>query len=494
MISTENFGFVTLQFWEVPLMVLYVMLIAAFFAYQKNKWIITKPEYRYYLWGFYAKVAGGMLFTYVYYFYYGGGDTTAYFYSSVPLANLAKQDPLAYVHALFAANTWENRDLIFSIETGYPYGFIYNDAMGYFMAKLISPLVILSFGSYLVTTALIIGVTYPGVWKLFQTLTRYYPSIRPRLAFAVLFFPSCLFWGSGILKDTFTFSAACWFVHGVDNLLVRKTKRWSSTFGLVVTSAILVLLKPYIFMTLFPACILWAAFARIRLIKNSVIRIVVLPGLFILLFVGMFAAMNWMSDSLGQFALDKALDTIVIKQQDLKRAQYGTNYFDLGTIEPTWSSVLSKFPEATFAGMFRPVLIESRNAMMLIAGLENTLMLGLFLYILYRSRVVHFITLVRKNPLLQMCFVFSVGYAFMVGVTTPNFGALVRFKIPMVPLFMSALFITAHILDVRHAVQKRGGRFRFEDYTNGEPRNATQRPRVRGTTPVMPSGRSVVGR
>ncbi|MGB3525245.1 MAG: hypothetical protein WBB32_04695 [Flavobacteriales bacterium] len=479
MISTENFGIVSLQFWEVPLMILYVMLIAVFFSVQKNKRIRLQPEYRYYLWGFYAKLVGGMIFTLIYYFYYGGGDTTAYFYSSVPLANLAKQDPIKYMHALFATNSWENRNVFFSNETGFPYGFIYIDTMGYFMAKLISPLVILSFGSYLVTTALVIGITYPGIWKLFQTLARYYPSIKPRLAFSVLFFPSCLFWGSGILKDTFTFAAAAWFVHCIDNLFIIKVKRSSSLFGLILTSAILVFLKPYIFMTLFPACVLWAAFARVRLIKNSIVRIFVLPSLFLILFAGMFIAMNMMSDSLGQFALDKALNTIVIKQDDLKRAQYGSNYFDLGTIEPTWSSVLSKFPEATFAGMFRPVILESRNPMMLIAGLENTLMLGMFLYILYRSRIVHFITLVRVNPLLQMCFIFSVGYAFMIGVTTPNFGALVRFKIPMVPLFMSALFITAHILDVRHAVQKRGGRFRFEDYTNGEPRNAVLHSRGR---------------
>ncbi len=470
MISTVNFGLVGINFWEIPLTVLYVMVIGLWFARTKNRRIKAEPEYRYYLWGFYAKVAGGMAFAVVYYFYYRGGDTIAYFYSAVPLVNLAKQDPAAYIHALFADNSMENSSRFFSEATGFPYGYIYRDPLGYFMAKLISPLVLLGFKSYLVTTVLVVAVTYPSVWKLFQTLSRYYPSIRPRLAFAVLFVPSCIFWGSGIMKDSFTFAAACWFVHGIDNLLIRKVHPFGSLVGLFISGAIMVLLKPYILMTLLPACTLWAAYARVSRIRNTAMRLLALPVLFAILFFGLLVLVNNVGESFGKFSPERALHTVVITQEDLKRGQYGSNYFDIGTIQPTWSSILSKFPQATFAGMFRPQVVESRNVMMLVSGLENSFMLLLFLYILYRSRVVHFIALLRKNPLLQMCYVFAIGYAFMIGVTTPNFGALVRFKIPMVPLFVSALFITAHILDVRRAVQRRGRRFRFEDYMNGEPR------------------------
>jgi hypothetical protein len=258
-------------------------------------------------------------------------------------------------------------------------------------------------------------------------------------------------------------------VHGIDNLLIRKVRPFGSLFGLFISGSLMIFLKPYIFMMLLPACMLWAAYARVSRIRNAAVRILTLPVLFAVLFLGLLVAVNSIGDSFGKFSPEKALNTVVITQEDLIRGQYGTNYFDVGAIEPTWSSVLSKFPQATFAGLFRPMLIESRSVLMLVSGLENSLLLFLFLYILYRSRVVHFIALLRKNPLLQMCYVFAIGYAFMIGVTTPNFGALVRFKIPMVPLFLSALFITAHILDVRHSVQRGRGCFRFEDFVNGEP-------------------------
>ena len=465
--------------------VLYFMLIAMWFSRRKNLRIKAEPEYRYYLWGFYAKVIGGMAFTVVYYFYYRGGDTIAYFYSAVPLVNLAKQDPIAYLHALFADNSVRNRSIFFSVATGYPYSYIYVDPLGYFMAKLMSPIVLISFKSYLVSVVLLVAVTYQGIWKLFLTMARYYPSIQPRLAFAVLFVPSCIFWGSGIMKDSFTFAAGCWFVHSIDNLLIRKINRFGALVSIMISGSMMAFLKPYILMTLLPACMLWAAYDRVSRIRNAVIRMITLPMLFAVLFFGLLVAFNSLGDSFGKFSPEKALHTVVITQADLKSGNYGSNYFDLGTIEPTWSSILSKFPQATFAGMFRPTLFESRNVLMLISGLENSLLLFLFLYILYRTRVVHFIALLRKNPLLQMCYVFAIGYAFMVGITTPNFGALVRFKIPMVPLFLSALFITTHIVDVRHMVQRRGGRFRFEDYRNGEPPKSPPHQPGKGQTTAV---------
>ena len=48
---------------------------------------------------------------------------------------------------------------------------------------------------------------------------------------------------------------------------------------------------------------------------------------------------------------------------------------------------------------------------------------------------------IRKEPLLTFSIVFSVFFAFSVGLTTSNFGALVRYKIPAVPFFLSSILI-----------------------------------------------------
>jgi hypothetical protein len=129
------------------------------------------------------------------------------------------------------------------------------------------------------------------------------------------------------------------------------------------------------------------------------------------------------------------------------------------------------------------------NVVMLLTALENTFVLLLTLYIVMRSRIVFLFTLLFQNPMLQMFYLFSISYAFMIAITTPNFGAMVRFKIPLLPLFVSALFITSFILDRRREADRRGRPFRFSDYEDGEPR----RPAVQVSAQQARSGRTATG-
>ncbi|HAW19442.1 MAG TPA: hypothetical protein DCX14_04595, partial [Flavobacteriales bacterium] len=46
-----------------------------------------------------------------------------------------------------------------------------------------------------------------------------------------------------------------------------------------------------------------------------------------------------------------------------------------------------------------------------------------------------------SEPFLAFCLMFSVFFAFGIGLTTPNYGALVRFKIPLIPFFTILLLV-----------------------------------------------------
>jgi hypothetical protein len=461
---------IDIQAWEFMLLVLYVFLVAVVYARRKNVRIAKNPEYKYYLWALYAKILGGLSFALIYVYYYGNGDTISFYLSSEPLAELLYRDPLSYLDALFAPNTVEERFRLFDPYTGYPMGYVYSDARTYFLVRLISPLTALTGKSFLLTGALVSTVAFSGVWKLYLTLVRYYPSIMDRLALAVLFVPSSLFWGSGIIKDTFTFSAMCWYIHALDKIFFRKVELLGSWLAVVVASIIIIAMKPYIFMLLFPASLLWLLYHRIAKIRNALVRFFVLPIGIILFIAITLWTLDSLGDNLSKFSLDKALKTMILSQEDMKRSsQYGDNYFDIGELDGTWGGVFSKIPIATFAGLFLPSLFHVENVVMLIAALENSWLLILFLSILWRTRVFFFFVLLRTNPLLQMFFFFAFSYAFMIGVTTPNFGALVRFKIPLLPLFVAGMFIADHILRERMKVLAHGRRFRFELFTDGEP-------------------------
>ena len=468
---------VTIEHLEVSVSILLVAVAATLHSRKKNIAIKKHPEYRYYLWGLYAKVLGGVFFTLIYLYYYGNGDTVSFYLSAIPLVNVFMEDPMTYLKALFAENTMENRMAYFSPNTGYPLGYIYFDPRTYTLVRIISPLMIIGFKSFLLTTILVAMVSYTGVWRLYRMLVRYYPKLRGKLAIAVLFMPSCIFWGSGILKDTFTFAAMCWYIAALDSIFFLKKDRIPSWIAVILSVLVMVAMKPYIFMAIFPASILWLIYNRVARIRSSLVRLLAIPvGMALLVSISLFT-LNSLGDKLDKFSLENALQTTVTTQRDMKRSeQYGSNYFDLGEIEPTWGSVMSKFPAATFAGLYRPSLLESNNVVMLLAALENTWLLLLSIQVLVRTRVWHLITLIRVNPLLQMCYLFAIGYAFMIGITTPNFGALVRFKIPLLPFMLSGLFITSHILDRRRDARGRKGRFSFQDFVNGDPDRPPDRP------------------
>lgn len=459
-----------IAFWEYPALVCYLVVLLIVMGRRKRLSIGRHPEYAYYLTGIYARVGGALFLTWIYVYYYGNGDTISFFNSSVALAELAKQDPVKYMRCMLAPVSWQNYQNFFDATTGYPLGYVYYDDRTWTLVKLLSPLALLSFKSIILTSAYASTIAYGGVWRLYRMLVRYYPRIKGQLAFAVLFFPSTVFWGSGILKDTFTFSAVCWYVYALDAIFFLRKNVRANWLNVLVAAYIMIALKPYIFMTIFPASLLWLLYRRVQRIKNALLRILLLPGTMALLGGLSLLTMERLGDRLGKFSLDSALRTIVLNQTDMTRSeQYGTNYFNIGHMDATWPSVLSKFPQATFAGLFRPTILESNNVVMALAGLENAYVLLFAIYLLWRTRLVFFFTLLLKNPLLQMCFVFALGYAFMVGVSTPNFGALVRFKIPMLPMFVSGMFIAAHILDRRRRVLAAGQRFDFGAFSDGDP-------------------------
>jgi hypothetical protein len=461
--------YITIDLWEYLLLLLYMVALGFVMSRRKNIEIRKYPEYKYYLIGVYVKVLGGFMFTMVYMYYYKLGDVFSYFSSSVALANLARQDILTYFQAMVMENDWENYHRFFNVANGFPVNYVYIDDRTYLLVRMVSPLTLICMNSFVLTTAMVSTVAYGGVWKLYRMLVRYYPSLQGQLAFAVLFFPSSVFWGSGIVKDTFAFSGLCYYLHAMDIIFFQKKGNFGVWLTLVLGALLMVLLKPYVFMMLFPASLFWVLYRRVQRFKNVLIRASVLPMTSVALLLITLNVLQRLEGRLGKFSLERALDTVVVAQNDMKRSQYGANYFDLGNIEPTWNSVLSKFPQAVFAGLFRPLFNDVNNFAMLLSALENTFIVLVMLYILVRSKVVFFFQLILKNPLLQMCYLFAIGYAFMIAVTTPNFGAMVRFKIPLLPLFMTALFISKYILDKRREALAAGKSFSLDDYTDGDP-------------------------
>ena len=467
MIYVLYHGYVDLYIWEYFLSIFYIIGLYVWFSRVKNLHIRTNPEYKYFLWGFMAKVVGGMIFALIYFYHYKGGDTIMYFYSAISSSKLMTERPLTYLKVMFGENSLENWNL-YDLDTGYPYQYIYFDSRTWMVIRLLNPLVSLAFRSYLVTTVMLASVAYIGVWRCFRMFVGYFPSQMGKLAVAFLFVPSVIFWGSGVGKDTFTFSGTCFFVYAVDQWFFKRNRSFANAFGGVASAALVIYIKPYIFMALLPSMLLWVLYARITGIRNTLIRLVVVPMGFFVLVAGTIAILSGLGDKLGKFSLDNAVATTMITNLDMtKNMDYSANYFDIGPMDGTWSGLLSRAPTAVFAALFRPRLDEARNPVMLISGLENAWLLWLVVSSLLHARIVFVPRFIFGNPIVLMCLSFSVVFGFVIGISTPNFGALVRFKIPMLPFFISGLVIINYIVKLDRHYRERNKRLDLADIRQG---------------------------
>jgi len=492
MIYVLYHGYVDIYIWEYFLSFFYIIGLYVWFSRIKNIHIKAHPEYKYFIWGFLAKVIGGMIFALVYFYHYNGGDSIMYFYSTVSSSKLMFDSPLSWIKVMLGENTMENWNL-FNMETGYPYQYIYFDSRTWMVIRLLDPLVTIAFRSYLVTTVMLASAAYMGVWRCFRMFVGYFPSQTGQLAMAFLFVPSVIFWGSGVGKDTFTFSGTCFFVYAVDQWFFKRNRSFGTVLGGLLSASLVIYIKPYIFMALVPSMLLWVLYARISDIRNTLIKFVVVPFAFLFLVAGTIAILSGLGDKLGKFSLDNAVSTAMVTNSDMTRnADYSANYFDIGPMDGTWSGLLAKAPKAIFAALFRPRLDEARNPVMLISGLENAWLLWLAFSCLLRARIVLLPRFIFGNPIVLMCLAFSVVFGFVIGISTPNFGALVRFKIPMLPFFITGLIVINYIVRLDRYYRERNRRLDLASLRQGTahlrpeddlPTKGRQRKRPR---PLMP--------
>ncbi len=444
----EYDNFVKIEWLDIfGTMVAAIIVLFIAFLY-KNKKLGKDPAYKFYMPGLGAKIFGAMVYCSIYLFYYGYGDTIAYFESTNAMANLFYQDPNKYLEVMISEPSIEIRSL-FSDKTGYPYGYMFYDPHTFMVIKLTSILTVLTGKSYFLTSLLLGCASYYGSWKLFLMFRQYAPEIENKLAWAVLYFPSPLFWGGGVSKDTYTLAATGLFVYCAHEFFILKRRKTITVILLLFTSWLILTIKPYIFLVLFPGGLFWIFYQQLQRIKSPFVTFFLFPILIVGVSLLSYYVLGSLSGSMSKFSVDKAFETAASTNHDLKQEYYGGSSFDIGDYDGTAAGMLPLFFPAINAGLFRPFLWEGRSVVLFVAALENAFLLGFTLYILYHTRVKGTFKIIARNPLLLFCITFSVLFAFMIGLTTSNFGALVRFKIPIIPFFIATLFIIDYIRKIK---------------------------------------------
>ncbi len=425
--------------YDIVLTAFYLILTIIFSLLYQNKRKYFNPEYKYFTIGILIKIFGGIAVGLIYNFYYKGGDTINYFITTKAYLNLFDKSPNAFFEGWFSNLSFSDY-FYFNETTGYPV-YYPKDSYSFFVVRLEIPLVFLGMQSYFPSALLTAIVCYSGTWKLYQTYILAFPNLKKELAIATLFVPSVAFWGSGIMKDSFALSAVGWYTYSFYNSFILNKKQIHFYLFLLISSFLILSIKPYIFFAILPGSIIWLSRKYLLSIKNLVIKFILAPAILTISLITSFWVLESMGDNLGKYKIDSVIQKAVITQKDMRAEYYNGNSFDIGTFEPNAAGVIKKIPIAVFSGLYRPTLIEVKNPVMLLSSLENTffLFLSIFLLIKLNFKGVYFV--IEKNPIILFSLLFSLFFSFSIGLSVSNYGSLVRLRIPAIPFFIASLYI-----------------------------------------------------
>ena len=287
-------------------------------------------------------------------------------------------------------------------------------------------------------------ICYYSIWRLYQMFLIEFPTLQREFAIAILFMPSVVFWGSGLLKDSMTFAAVAAFTASFHHLLKIRTHTLRNIIYIIISSYILILIKPYIFFAVLPGSILWLVGYQLSKVTNPLVKSTIAPLLIALSVLSGYLMLRLMGETLGEYSVTNVLDKAYVTNQDLKQEYYQGAAFDIGDFDPTVQGILGKIPAAITAALFRPYLWEAYNAGMIMSSVENFVLLMITIYLVFKMRVYYLFLLMFRHHILFFSVFFSLFFSFSVGLTTSNFGSMVRYKIPAIPFFVASLFIIHH--------------------------------------------------
>lgn len=405
-------------------------------------WFISLFKYknddetrRYFFIGFAFKMACCIGYAVIYDFYYGwAGDTYSYYTASQRLGMVLFQDPTSYFRILFDTIDVNN---MYTLSPGLSYYPVLRDTSRYAVHRFLSPFAIMGGANYYTENICLSLFLFLLNWKFFQYI-RTKINCSDKAAFiCIMLIPSVGFWSSALMKDSFTFTFNLVFIMCFAKIFFDRKIRILTIFGLLLSAYILMKLKVYILYASIAGCMVWLGSGYIKRVKSTLFKFIIAPLLILIVAFGGMYALRFVGESVGgTFGnVDSMLGQASVTQQDLKQEYYQGHSFDIGDFDGSLGSLISMGPKAIIAGLYRPFIFESGNVVMLLSGLENTALLLLTLYVFFKTGIKYTLKQILGNPFVSMCLLFSVVLALGIGISTSNFGALVRFKIPLIPFF-----------------------------------------------------------
>lgn len=407
-----------------------------FLAFRMSKKYADAALRKYLFSAFWLRMFGCILFSMVIQYYYGYGDPFTFYKGSNFFTDMIKENP-SNIRYLFAPNKeiaeWYSAspagDTMFS---GY-----FGNPSGNLVMKVSAVLSYLAFNRFLIISLFFGFISFVGQWKLFMVFDDINKKQRRKLlAYATLYTPSIWFWGSGLLKDSLCLGGLGLMVHLLYVFIVKKKVSAVNVGLFLMLFYAVAIIKSYITNILLISLGATLVVVFIKSIPNLITRVGL--AIFVLLAGIITLSQIDFSDQISEVIEDAVLQ-ISSFQQNYQSASEGAEDskggFSIKEIDPNLQSILLRSPGVIFSCLYRPYLWESRKIMILFTSIESMILLYCTLFLLVKTKVKGFFTAIFSDKYLFFCFVLSILFSLIIGLTTFNFGTMIRYKIIFLPFF-----------------------------------------------------------
>jgi hypothetical protein len=286
-------------------------------------------------------------------------------------------------------------------------------------------------------------ISFSGVWRLYKFFYQQYPHLHKKLAIAILYLPTFVFWSSGILKDPLCTGMLGWLTYSLYGAFYKRESIIKNSLVAIVSGYIIAVVKSYILFCYLPFFLLFLVISNFKRIEKTGFRIIAFVMIGIVGVVGFFIVSDKLEKELGNFALSKLSESVKAQQSAfINMADQAESSFSLGVdFDGSNISLLKMAPAAITATFYRPYLWESKKISTLMSSLESLFLMVFTLFVFIKAGPLNCVKNIFKDPMILFCFFFSIVFALFVGTTTLNFGTLVRYKIPCMPFYIIALVL-----------------------------------------------------
>ena len=270
------------------------------------------------------------------------------------------------------------------------------------------------FSSYFNTTLCFGFFGTLGLVFLYLSLGKYLEKLSWYWSF-LLFIPSMSFWSSGLGKDAISFFSVCLFLYTI-------TSNKKLYILLPISFFFMFMVRPHIALMMIVSFVIYFIFrSKIHLLAKLIILPVIIAGVvvssgFVQQYVG-----------LDEASLDSVSGYVDSRQNS---NQGGGSSIDLQSMS---------YPMQMFTYIFRPLPFDAHSALALFTSIENTILLILFLYVLFKNKFKLYAFVEGKHAWL-LIYVFLT--CSMLAITTANLGIATRQKWMFMPILIYLLVYT----------------------------------------------------